>query len=474
MRAWQSVTKASAARRLSIENPKPTETPPTTPSSNVNPTPTATIQEPTNETNQQPPSTNVDTTPQTEKTNLQNTNNISPVISAALIQETTNETPKQTPEIQEKAADNDGKKRKRTETKSPGATTRGSTKKQQLEKKGKEPLKKRKRDEKPKKKQRKGRKMYKKGKKKVEVDDEDYEIEEPQDKSDAVDKENFKMSKGRIGLVEVIEDDDNDDGNEKDAEKQKLREKTEHEHLLERVYGDGITIHGDERMGVDNNEVDVKEENEPTEMGLDVEISVKEAAEKKEADKANEMRQAAKKEGKLYLMTQRNDCQHKRNHTHATRITIHKQIIDTFVTELNYEEMTEQVGKDKSRAYFLPSCGESATKWKTDIVQENNRHYLTQMTNMRMRYTTKNLMHEMNTKRGLMSEYANKFGEDNKEEEKVKKMVEDDIKKRITEGVWSGLWRGAGALDRLSGGLETWGCDRGVEGCETLGDEVGG
>ncbi|GJW34542.1 reverse transcriptase domain-containing protein [Tanacetum coccineum] len=78
--------------------------------------------------------------------------------------------------------------------------------------------------------------------------------------------------------------------------------------------------------------------------------------------------------------------------------------------------------------------GESATKWKTDIVEENNRDYLTQMTNMRMRYTTKILMHEMNTKRGLMSEYANKFGEDNKEEEKVKKMVEDAIKKRIAEG----------------------------------------
>ncbi|GJW25706.1 peptidase C48, SUMO/sentrin/Ubl1 [Tanacetum coccineum] len=39
--------------------------------------------------------------------------------------------------------------------------------------------------------------------------------------------------------------------------------------------------------------------------------------------------------------------------------------------------------------------GESATKWKTDIVEENNRDYLTQMTNMRMRYTTKILMHEM-------------------------------------------------------------------------------
>ncbi|GJT83305.1 hypothetical protein Tco_1057647 [Tanacetum coccineum] len=132
-------TKASAARRLSIENPKPTKTPLTTPSTNVNPT--ATIQEPTNET------------------------------------------PKKTPEIQEKAVDDDGKKRKKTETESPRAITRGSAKKQQLDKKGKEPLKKRKRVEKPKNKEEERKKMDKKGKKKVKDDDEDYDIEEPQDKS---------------------------------------------------------------------------------------------------------------------------------------------------------------------------------------------------------------------------------------------------------------------------------------------------
>ncbi|GJY38872.1 hypothetical protein Tco_0425236 [Tanacetum coccineum] len=128
-------TKANAARRLTLENPIPTENPPTTPSSNVNPTPTTTIQEPTNETNQQPPSTNVDTTPQKKQ-----------------IFKT------QTTYHQK---------------------TRGSAKKQQLEKKGKEPLKKRKRVEKPKNKAEERKKMDKKGKKKLEVDDEDYEIEEP-------------------------------------------------------------------------------------------------------------------------------------------------------------------------------------------------------------------------------------------------------------------------------------------------------
>ncbi|GJT68907.1 hypothetical protein Tco_1020387 [Tanacetum coccineum] len=108
-----------------------------------------------------------------KKTNLQNINNISLVISnestdtsAALIQETTNETPKQSPEIQDKATNEDGKKRKRTETESSERTTRGSAKKQQLEKKGKEPLKKRKRVEKPKNKAEEKKKMDKKGKKK--------------------------------------------------------------------------------------------------------------------------------------------------------------------------------------------------------------------------------------------------------------------------------------------------------------------
>ncbi|GJX46128.1 hypothetical protein Tco_0271318, partial [Tanacetum coccineum] len=164
---------------------------------------------------------------------------------------------------------------------------------------------------------------------------------------DAVDRENFEMSKGRIGLVEVIEDDDNDDENEKDAEKRKLRElvyetieekfqnvlkeKTELEHLLKEYTEMDELFSGDERLtlyvkkfkeeftkgfrkdeeragtsgvgngdgnedGADNNEVDVEEENEPTEMGIDAEISVKEAAEEKEADKASEMRQAAEKE----------------------------------------------------------------------------------------------------------------------------------------------------------------------------------
>ncbi|GJS12490.1 hypothetical protein Tco_0406962 [Tanacetum coccineum] len=72
----------------------------------------------------------------------------------------------------------------------------------------------------------------------------------------AMDRENFEMSKGHIILVEVIEDDDKEDENKKVVEKWKLRED-----------------------GADNNEVDVAEENEAIEMGIDAKISVKEAAE---------------------------------------------------------------------------------------------------------------------------------------------------------------------------------------------------
>ncbi|GKE01949.1 hypothetical protein Tco_1389932, partial [Tanacetum coccineum] len=164
---------------------------------------------------------------------------------------------------------------------------------------------------------------------------------------DVLDRENLEMLKGKIGLVELIKDNDKQDENEKDAEKRKLRvlvyetieekfqnvlkEKTELEHLLKEYTEMDELFSGDERLtlyvkkfkeefttgfrkdeeragtsgvgngdgnkdGVDNNEVDVEEENKPTEMGIDAEISVKEATKEKEADKASEMRQAVEKE----------------------------------------------------------------------------------------------------------------------------------------------------------------------------------
>ncbi|GJS38078.1 200 kDa antigen p200 [Tanacetum coccineum] len=127
-------------------------------------------------------------------------------------------------------------------------------KSQQLEKKEKEEVKKRKRVEKGKKDEQDKKKIAKRKRKKKVQDDEDYELEEMQSEKkklekefkslrakttmmkrkwpaiknwtnkDVLDRENLEMLKGKIGLVELIEDDDKQDENEKDAEKRKLRE----------------------------------------------------------------------------------------------------------------------------------------------------------------------------------------------------------------------------------------------------------
>ncbi|GKF58816.1 hypothetical protein Tco_0172353 [Tanacetum coccineum] len=64
----------------------------------------------------------------------------------------------------------------------------------------------------------------------------------------------------------------------------------------ERAGTNGVGNDDDNEDGADNNEVDVAEENEATEIEIDTEISVKEVVEEKEADKAREIRQAAEKE----------------------------------------------------------------------------------------------------------------------------------------------------------------------------------
>ncbi|GJX36506.1 hypothetical protein Tco_0248063 [Tanacetum coccineum] len=65
----------------------------------------------------------------------------------------------------------------------------------------------------------------------------------------------------------------------------------------ERARTSGVLVmnNGNEECA-DNMRLDITEENEATEMGIDAEISVKEAVEEKEADKASEIRQATEKE----------------------------------------------------------------------------------------------------------------------------------------------------------------------------------
>ncbi|GJY05270.1 reverse transcriptase domain-containing protein [Tanacetum coccineum] len=193
-------TKGNAARRLSVENQKQTENDPQPPS-NANLTTTETTPQtetPPPQTETTPPQTHEEeTTPQRSpaKSN-ESTKTASRESSETEENDEENETEKNDGEEND-AEDNDAednetteentaykniaKKRKRAEIESPGRTTRAAAKKQQLEKKVKEPVKKRKRVEKPKKEAEKSKKMVKKkGKKKLkdEDEDEDYDIAE--------------------------------------------------------------------------------------------------------------------------------------------------------------------------------------------------------------------------------------------------------------------------------------------------------
>ena len=68
--------------------------------------------------------------------------------------------------------------------------------------------------------------------------------------------------------------------------------------------------------------------------------------------------------------------------------------------------------------------GEIGLKWKTNILDENNRHYAEQIKRMRMRYAAKILLHHVNKNRKMMSDFAIKFDEEHNDKEEQKKMVE--------------------------------------------------
>nr|GEU91868.1 ulp1 protease family, C-terminal catalytic domain-containing protein [Tanacetum cinerariifolium] len=368
------------------------------------------------------------------------------------------------------------------------------------------------------------------------------------------------MSKGQIGLVEVIEDDDKEDENEKDAEKQKLRElvyetieekfqnvlkeKTEFNHLLKEYMEMDELFSGDEKLtlyvkkftkgfrkdeeragtsgvgnddgnedGTDNNEVDVAEDNEAIEMGIDAKISEKEEAEKiaaakkkeqveklaaaKNKEKAEKLAVAKKKEQaeklaaakkkeedekitvankeqakKLAAIKNKEEAKKlaatkkeqdeklaatknkvvfddgkgtianiKEMQSLATGVTIQKQIINTFVTVLNYEERIIYGGKDKRRHYFPTDAvlrhllNKKKDEAKEYVSFENmiNNQMNTSESKKKMKdkyWTMKKITITISTKRSLVQW----FGEDNKDEEKVKKMVKDAIKKGLQKG----------------------------------------
>ncbi|GJY04552.1 peptidase C48, SUMO/sentrin/Ubl1 [Tanacetum coccineum] len=148
----------------------------------------------------------------------------------------------------------------------------------------------------------------------------------------------------------------------------------------------------------------------------------------------------------------------------ATGITIQKQIIDTFVTVLNYEEMIRSGGKDKRRHYFPTN---DVTAHLLNKEKDEAKEYVSfenminnQMNTSESKKKMKDVSYAFfpvvaegqyyvivfnllkanaeildNEKYCDYNKYQevfdSVFGEDNKEEEKVKKMVEDAIKKGL-------------------------------------------
>lgn len=77
--------------------------------------------------------------------------------------------------------------------------------------------------------------------------------------------------------------------------------------------------------------------------------------------------------------------------------------------------------------------GEIGLKWKTNILDEKNRHYAEQIKRMRMRYTAKILLHHVNKNSKMMSDFAIKFDEEHNDKEEQKKMVEEAMIRKASE-----------------------------------------
>ncbi|PWA19165.1 ankyrin repeat-containing protein [Artemisia annua] len=77
--------------------------------------------------------------------------------------------------------------------------------------------------------------------------------------------------------------------------------------------------------------------------------------------------------------------------------------------------------------------GEIGLKWKTNILDERNRQYAEQIKRMRMRYTSKILLHDANKNTKMMSDFAIKFDEEHNDKEEQKKMVEEAMIRKASE-----------------------------------------
>ena len=77
--------------------------------------------------------------------------------------------------------------------------------------------------------------------------------------------------------------------------------------------------------------------------------------------------------------------------------------------------------------------GKSSTTWETGILKETSKDHRMQMNNLRYKYTAKMMLHEVNKKQRMMSDYAIKFEAENPDEEKVQNLINEEINKKIAE-----------------------------------------
>ena len=77
--------------------------------------------------------------------------------------------------------------------------------------------------------------------------------------------------------------------------------------------------------------------------------------------------------------------------------------------------------------------GKSGPKWDTGMLKENDINHRMQTNNLRAKYVTKMMLHDVNDNKKMMSDYALKFAAENPDEEEAKTLVEEAIKIKIAE-----------------------------------------
>ena len=76
---------------------------------------------------------------------------------------------------------------------------------------------------------------------------------------------------------------------------------------------------------------------------------------------------------------------------------------------------------------------EGKKKWETGMLEETNKNHQNQTNNLRAKYAAKMMLHEVNEKKKIMSDYALKFAAENPDNKEAEKIVNEAIMKKIAE-----------------------------------------